>query len=563
MTQIPVIPPDLRDKTTVYAADFGFSPANEDNAPALARAIEHCRETDAGILRLAPGVYRIKNTDFLTIRDRENFALDGCGAELISETSYFFMVQNCRQVLLENLTLDVDWNILRPASLARVISREDFDLELEFLDDDHPSLDFDICSFNPFDPIWLTPGVPGDPEIWVHPEEFSVLGRGEADNRIRLRCTAKGVETMRPGAFYLVRHLRQRRGAAFFVQDSRHITLQNNCVYSTWGMTHMVNGQSSHILFDGEIIRIRPGSRRHISTDGDGIHIIRSQGYLQIQNCDFSGMGDDDVNIHDCNMLILRRLGSHTLLLENEGAGDPGDRLELLNKDFSPSGVSLTLRAVTQQEDGRYCLEIEEELPDWIEEGHLLLNRHYASDHFVIRNNYFHDHRARGLLLQTKEGLVENNLFRRTQGAGIYIMLETLRGLWYEGTGAGQLVIRNNRLEECNCGGWTTAVDMMATLPDNTSGYTPFSDIRLENNTIRVTQLPAAWLGCCDGVTFTGNALEAPPTEEMPAVVCERCRNENLSGNLFCGVPLAVDAVRRTQDVRERNRLQQYSDFVY
>lgn len=153
MTQIPVIPPDLRDKTTVYAADFGFSPANEDNAPALARAIEHCRETDAGILRLAPGVYRIKNTDFLTIRDRENFALDGCGAELISETSYFFMVQNCRQVLLENLTLDVDWNILRPASLARVISREDFDLELEFLDDDHPSLDFDICSFNPFDPI--------------------------------------------------------------------------------------------------------------------------------------------------------------------------------------------------------------------------------------------------------------------------------------------------------------------------------------------------------------------------------------------------------------------------
>ena len=274
-------------------------------------------------------------------------------------------------------------------------------------------------------------------------------------------------------------------------------------------------------------------------------------------------MGDDDVNIHDCNMLILRRLGSHTLLLENEGAGDPGDRLELLNKDFSPSGVSLTLRAVTQQEDGRYCLEIEEELPDWIEEGHLLLNRHYASDHFVIRNNYFHDHRARGLLLQTKEGLVENNLFRRTQGAGIYIMLETLRGLWYEGTGAGQLVIRNNRLEECNCGGWTTAVDMMAILPDNTSGYTPFSDIRLENNTIRVTQLPAAWLGCCDGVTFTGNALEAPPTEEMPAVVCERCRNENLSGNLFCGVPLAVDAVRRTQDVRERNRLQQYSDFVY
>lgn len=76
------------------------------------------RETDAGILRLAPGVYRIKNTDFLTIRDRENFALDGCGAELISETSYFFMVQNCRQVLLENLTLDVDWNILRPASLG-------------------------------------------------------------------------------------------------------------------------------------------------------------------------------------------------------------------------------------------------------------------------------------------------------------------------------------------------------------------------------------------------------------------------------------------------------------
>ncbi len=563
MTQFSILPPAVQGKPVVYAQAFGFSPDNEDNAPALLQALAHCRQTDAGTLRLAPGVYRIKNTDFLTIQDRENFILDGCGAELISESSYFFQIKNCRQVLLENLTLDVDWDVFRPASLVRIAARQGWELELEFLDNDHPPLDFDICSFNPFDPLWLTPGVPGNPEFWVHPEEIGIRRRGTANNRILLHCTANGVKTLHPGALYLIRHLRERYGAGFFIQDSRHITLRNNRIYSAYGMAHMVNGLSSHLLFDGEIIRIRPGSRRHLSTDGDGIHIIRSQGYLQIQNCDFSGMGDDDINIHDCNMLVLRRLDAHTILLENEGAGNPGDQLELLNKDFSPTGVKLTLQSVIRQEDGRYLLETAEELPLTLEEGDLLLNRNYSSDHFIIRNNYFHDHRARGLLLQTRDGLVENNLFRRTQGAGIYIMLETLRGFWYEGTGAKKLVIRNNRLEDCNCGGWTTAIDMMATLPDNTSDYAPFSDIRIENNAIRTTLLPAAWLASCDDMRFTGNAIEAPPSEKAPVIVCERCRNDSLTDNRFSGSALTEESVYRTQDVRERNRLPLYQDFDY
>lgn len=562
MREFEVHPPETAGKPVVCAVDFGLSCDSEDNAPALLRALAYCRQVDAGILRLAPGVYRIKNTDFLPVSGRRDFVIDGCGAEMISATSFFFGVTDCERVTLQNLTLDVDWQVMRPANLVRLLSRSGQELELEFLDEDCPPLDLDIRSFNPVDPDRLTPGVPGDAEIWLGSGDIPARRRGAAENRIVLTCTAPAVSALRPGGLYILRRIRKRRGAAFYIEDSRHITMRDNTVYGTFGMVHLVNGHSHHLLFDHEIIRIRPDSRRFLSSDGDGIHIARSNGYLRIENCDFSGMGDDDVNIHDCHTLILCAEDAHTLLTENETVGAPGDPLELLRPDFSPTGIRLTLRGTGSREDGSRFLTTEEPLPEGITEGFLLQNRGYCSDHFIIRRNYFHDHRARGLLLQTKDGLVEDNCICRTQGAGIYIMLETLRGHWYEGTGAGRITVRNNRIVDCNCGGWSTCVDMMATLPDNTSAYTPFAQIRLENNLIRSRTKPACWLSCCDGLQFCGNRLELP-SDPGAAVVLERCQNEVVADNTVNGIAADNTAVYRARGAHERNCLPQYRYFAY
>ena len=47
--------PRATDGPVVRAADFGFSPASDKNAAAIARALDECRRVKASRLELAPG----------------------------------------------------------------------------------------------------------------------------------------------------------------------------------------------------------------------------------------------------------------------------------------------------------------------------------------------------------------------------------------------------------------------------------------------------------------------------------------------------------------------------
>ncbi len=520
MPNFTILPPAERAGCTVYAADFGFSPENPDNTAALRQAIAYAKAQNAAKLCLAPGVYRIESDDFITFTGFEDFIFDGCGAEIISGTSYFFNMQGCHRMLVTGLTLDIDWQRHWPASLVQVVSNEKGILTLKFLNRTAPE-SCDICSFNRFDSEKLTPGAENGLEIWVHPHEIGDFLPGP-DNTLTLRCTACNAERMRSGEIYLVRHMRQRRGAAFCINDSSHITVTGNTVYSTLGMTHLVGGHSHHLRFDREVIRIRPGSNRYVSTDGDGIHIIRSLGHILVENCDFSSMGDDSVNIHDCNMLITHTPAPDTVLLEGEGVGQPGDLFELRKPDFSPMGT-LTLKNIRRTDTGVYELQFTQPLPDEVGDGYILLCKAYCSDQYIIRNNYFHDHRARGLLLQTSHGLVEHNRLENIQGTAIFVMLELLRGSWYEGAGVEDLTIRNNTFTNCNCGSWTTSLDVMAYLPDNTGSYKTFRNITICDNEITTRQAPAVYFSTCDGLTFSGNQISFTGRPSgYPTVIAER-----------------------------------------
>ncbi len=559
MEDIIVLPPKSREGVTVYAADFGFAPDVQDNTDALCRAIAHCRAVGARKLCLAPGTYRIKSEDYIPLDDFEDFILDGCGAEIISETSYFFLLRRCRRVLVRNLTLDFDWAQFHLATLVRVVSRKGTEMTLEFLNGPAPR-SCDVCSFNRFDPVRLTPGVEDGMEFWAHSHELFDFRPGHIPNSLTFQCTAANSEHMLPGQIYLARHLRQRQGAGFYVLDSEHITLRGNTIYSTMGMAHVIDGHSHHVLFDREVIRIRPGSNRFLSTDGDGIHVIRSTGYIVIQNCDFSGMGDDSINIHDCNMFISRRLSADTVLLENMGIGDPGDRFDLRNPDFSPAGVQLTLKQIRTNAQGAWELQFEETLPEEVGEGHMLMCRSYCGDHYIIRHNHFHDHRARGLLLQTSHGLVENNLFENIQGAAIFVMLEILRGSWYEGAGAEDITIRNNIFRNCNCCTWTTTIDVMAVLPDNTSQFKTFRDIRISDNAIITTKAPAVYISTCDGLTcdhnhiiFTGGPSKYPP------VITERSSNCAFHGTTVGGAAITDQDILISKDTTSRRCMPLYA----
>jgi Right handed beta helix region len=66
----------------------------------------------------------------------------------------------------------------------------------------------------------------------------------------------------------------------------------------------------------------------------------------------------------------------------------------------------------------------------------------------TIRNNHFHDHRGRGILVGSLDSLVEHNVIERCTGAAILIPADVDPD--YEGPGARNVVIRNNEISDVN-----------------------------------------------------------------------------------------------------------------
>jgi len=549
--------PDSEGKGAVNAADFGLDEKLPDNTAALMNAIVHCRAEHIGRLDVDKGVYHFQNEAFISFSGMRDFTFDGHNAEFIFDGPYFFEIDGCERVAIRNTITDYNWDKNRLGNLVRVLSvdREGLVLTLEFMEIADVDPDIDIMTMNRFDPQTLTPGLSGGKEYWIMPDTLVRREKGAAANILRLWFRKGAFEGIQPGEIYLARHVRKRQGAAFRINDSAHVTLKANTVYSAYSAAHIVTGKSEYIRLDGVKIGIRPGANRRLSTEADGFHIAQSRGHVIIENCDFSFMGDDAVNIHDGHFFVSEVLSPRSLKLRNASYGEAGDVLEIKNPDFSPSGHTLTLQSLTRAEGARETvLFFEEDIPAFVKEGNILINKSYNSGNYIIRNNYFHENRARGLLLQCDNGLVENNRFYRTQGAAVYIMLEALKNLWYEGSGVRNLMIRDNSFTDCNCGDWSSVIDAVAIIPDETSEYPVFNDITIENNTLSGFPSLAMYLSTADNLMLNANKIY-PRAGQEELIIAERCGKISLNGNTAGGKALTGDDIIRSDSCTTRRKL--------
>ena len=127
-------------------------------------------------------------------------------------------------------------------------------------------------------------------------------------------------------------------------------------------------------------------------------------------------------------------------------------------------------------------LTFDKELPDYIAKDCIVSNGSIDSGNYVISGNYFHENRARGLLLQSNNGLCENNRFYKTMANPVKVIMDISSGLWLEGTGVNGLVIRNNSFVECNVVEWGSQINISTNIDGNSADSTLFYNITIENN---------------------------------------------------------------------------------
>lgn len=473
--------PNEKSCRSVNASDFGVSTAADDNYSAFCKAIEYCKANPNITLKVDGGKYYFRTDKSIMLDGLKNVLIDADGAQFIFENPNYFHIVNCNCIEIRGLGITWNLDVSRLASLVKIrnASKESHSFELEFTELNEVSADIPIMAFTKYDPETLTPGTRQDfKENYVYQFPDSIKTVEKTGHNV-LKVTHDGsLDNYTDGEVYLLRH-HVYGGNAFNVYNTSNITFSGIKLYAVAGMGWLIENRSEHFQLLGCVIGLDPEhDDNRISTTADGVHIANTNGKFRISGCDFSFMGDDDVNVHDNIATVTDKLDEKTVeIYTNANNFAAGDTAIFSSKGFDRLGFSAEVTSVKGKK-----LTFDKELPDYIVKDCIVSNGSIDSGNYVISGNYFHENRARGLLLQSNNGLCESNRFYKTMANPIKVIMDISSGLWLEGTGVNGLVIRNNSFVECNVVEWSAQISISTNIDGKSADSTLFYNITVENN---------------------------------------------------------------------------------
>jgi parallel beta-helix repeat protein len=292
------------------------------------------------------------------------------------------------------------------------------------------------------------------------------------------------------GQRVLVRHL-GCTNHAFHCLGCQNVTVQNVTIMSAPGMGFVFDDGGFNIALIGNTIapRCTPNcSVAEPSLIADAAHIADVTGNLLLESNDFGWQGDDDLN-------ITGLLAAATLDQNVSGAGwlqvdvawqnrlwsmTVGSDISLYNAGLSALGVSKVL--AVNPSAGLIQLS---SLP--ANTTTLVIARTAGiPQNVVIRNNQFHDNRARGILIGGSNALIENNQIQRVTMEAVLVPADS--GYWYEGPGAQHVTVQNNTIVSANrfpASNYPDVISAGISIPSGFSGVigAPIQDVVVQGNT--------------------------------------------------------------------------------
>ena len=522
----------------VSVADFGAVADGPDgiaknvdgNVEAFNKAIEYCRQHKASKLTVPKGVYRITSPKSIVIKEMEDFIFDGQDSTLIfskigdlKSFDFGFTITDCNRVAIRNINIDWDWNIQPLACIVRIIEasgdKKCFDVKFEYTEPVSPEK-FLCFGFSPLDEQTLTPG---------SGTQFFYFGLEKVEKLLSdvLRVRTKKPIDLKKGKLYLVRNYFTDK-PCFVMESNSHLTLDDIQIYSFPGMGFIVLGDQHHWQMLNCKITHHPARWRPVSITADGLHFFQSKGYLRMENCDFGYMADDCVNIHDDNIVGLEVTGTHSINAVNVTKWymiNVGDIIEFRKADLSPIGFSSKITSLKFGNEKGCLITFADSLPKNLSADSIMFNRRFNSANIIIRNCYFHETAARGLLLHANHVLVENCRFYHIQQAAVQIETGFIPGWWAEGYGAGDITFRNNTFEKNNpmCTHNGVQIYISVYLPSGRTPYPIFHDIMFDSNKFIDFPGLAMFLSSCKNIIVKDNIFsnftELPYADEARSVI--------------------------------------------
>jgi len=514
----------------------------QDDTAAVLAAFERCKTENACGIAFPRGRYDFhapaepeKRGVLFPVRELHDAVVDGRGSELIFHgiTGCFFFA-NCSGVTVRDLV--IDWE-RPPFSVGVITAAAEGSFEVEV----HPEFPVQggepVRAFMDYEP---DTGLPCGQGLDVYALETPLATELVRPQVLRVTLPPH-VKTVTPGKWAVLRHEVYGPGA-FSANACRDMRFEGITVHTCPGMAFTASG-TENVTLDRCAVQPRPGTRRLISATADGSHFSGCTGDLVITNCVFDGQGDDAVNMKSGLFLTVTEMVDGQTVLARHNLGfpcppAPGDAMELMPQETLLPFGSVPVRSAELLEDRRtHRVVFEEPLPEGVKPGTLLANATRLPK-ARVKDCVFRRNRARGLLIQVRDAVVEDCVFSDVTSAGVLVISEAVH--FYESIPARHVVIRNNVFTHCNYGA------AVARGVVSVEGITPgwgdvpapgvFQDITIEGNAFRGSDNAAVFMTGTDTAVLRNNVIEgvcARPTQPRcaSALHIESSRNVAVTGN--------------------------------
>ena len=508
-----------------HAADFGVVADGRDCTAALNNALNACRSNGVGRLVFGRGVYRFAGGRGIAVDSMRDFVLDGAGAEFVffRKSGVNFDVRNCERLEMRDFSVDWDWERDPLASLVAVEDRAADHVDFRFVHyDQFPRRDVRVAYTSPWDAETQSVGVLGKGSgrgfdmSWGHGKKRPLVRKEWLGGNLLRVYAAVGPE-FRQGDLYRMQHYYYDLGGFSFC-DNSDVFMENVEVKSCAGHAFHFTGDR-RVHFRNVNVRVpKDDARRVITCTADHFHIKRSLGFFKLEHCEFSRGADDCVNMHDVSAFAKGRPNDFTVRARHVGKDlfRAGDRVEIRRSDYADTGFVSALAEVRAVPGGGNMVDLvfSERVPPLDGDGFVLFNRRFDTHNVIIRDCFFHDNRARGVIVQCPDVTLERCRFLHHESEAIKVTTGWTEQLWCEGYGVTNLVVRDCVFERTNAAGGKGQAVFVGTyrkVPSyeriDMSGVPMLRDVVFEGN--RFVDIPAydMLIGSVSNIVLRGNAF--------------------------------------------------------
>ncbi len=473
----------------INAASFGLDEDREDNYEYFQKALDYCESNPNTKLVINKGTYHFKNKKSLVLENCRNILIEGNGASFVfSETGYKIVIYNSECIQINDLICD--WNREeKPLESVVTVSNSSPDsdtLDIVFADKSKADENISLKTITQCDSDTYTFGAKEtSKELYLYQLENPIQNVSKiSDDTLRIKHNGC-MDDFNNGETYIIRHFVYDGTVFQLTENSRDITFDGIKIYGSPGMAYICEGNSSHFqIINGYIgINEQEKDKYFVSCTADAIHIVNSNGCFNVENCDISAMGDDALNVHDGLGYVSSVNQNKLTVIASAMRLKIGDTLGFKNDKFENTDITAKIVDVKPVEGITWEITLDISATDKIYSGYVAFNKECDSSNYVIRNNYFHENRARGLLLQSSNGLCENNRFYKIMGQAIKVVADIEPTLWQEGTGVDNLIIRNNTFELCDYSKWGTLIEIGTNIDGKKAQSKVFTNIEISGNT--------------------------------------------------------------------------------